>query len=63
MLGYEDDGRLTSAAAGAAITAPAMSRSATRKATSPIVGRADDVFKAADYRISPFELESAADRA
>ena len=23
------------------------------------VGRADDVFKAADYRISPFELESA----
>src|SRR5438034_9949084 len=23
------------------------------------VGRADDVFKASDYRISPFELESA----
>ncbi len=23
------------------------------------VGRADDVFKAADYRVSPFELESA----
>jgi len=24
------------------------------------VGRADDVFKASDYRISPFELESRA---
>jgi acetyl-CoA synthetase len=23
------------------------------------IGRADDVFKASDYRISPFELESA----
>ncbi len=27
------------------------------------VGRTDDVFKASDYRISPFELESRADRA
>ena len=35
-------------------------RSATPTATSPYVGRADDVFKASDYRISPFELESVA---
>ena len=27
------------------------------------VGRADDVFKSSDYRISPFELESVLDRA
>ena len=27
------------------------------------VGRADDVFKSSDYRISPFELESISDRA
>ena len=32
---------------------------ATPRATSPTSGRADDVFKSSDYRISPFELESA----
>ena len=34
-------------------------RAATPTATSPTSGRADDVFKSSDYRISPFELESA----
>ena len=30
----------------------------TRKGYITYVGRTDDVFKASDYRISPFELES-----
>ena len=42
----------------AATTARATSRRATPTATSPTSGAADDVFKASDYRISPFELES-----
>jgi acetyl-CoA synthetase len=58
MLGYED---------GAGNTAEVMrggyyhtSDVATRDADGYYthVGRADDVFKASDYRISPFELES-----
>ena len=58
MVGYEDDPELT---------AQAMRDDryhtgdvATRDAEGYItyVGRADDVFKASDYRISPFELES-----
>ena len=36
---------------------------ATRDGYITYVGRADDVFKASDYRISPFELESRRDRA
>ena len=43
---------------GAATTTPATSPPPTRTATSPTSGRTDDVFKASDYRISPFELES-----
>ncbi len=35
-----------------------MSPAATRDGYLTYVGRADDVFKASDYRISPFELES-----
>ena len=42
----------------ATIIAPATSRRATPTATSPMIGRADDVFKSSDYRLSPFELES-----
>jgi acetyl-CoA synthetase len=58
MPGYEDD-----PARSAAIMAGGRYRTgdvAVRDAEGYItfVGRADDVFKAADYRISPFELES-----
>ena len=42
----------------AATTTPATSAAATRDGYITYVGRADDVFKASDYRISPFELES-----
>ena len=62
MRGYQnDDG--TFAPLGVdrqpAAIAPATSARAMRTATITYVGRADDVFKASDYRISPFELESA----
>ncbi len=58
MLGYKDD-----AAKTAEVTAGGYYRTgdvAMRDADGYItyVGRADDVFKASDYRISPFELES-----
>ncbi len=58
MLGYKDD-----AARTAEVTAGGYYRTgdvAMRDADGYItyVGRADDVFKASDYRISPFELES-----
>ena len=57
MRGYQqDDGSV------ATLTGPAYRTGdvATRDAESyfTYVGRADDVFKASDYRISPFELES-----
>ena len=39
-------------------TAPATSPSWTTEGYYTFVGRADDVFKSSDYRISPFELES-----
>jgi acetyl-CoA synthetase len=58
MLGYKDDPDKT-----AQVTAGGYYRTgdvAMRDADGYItyVGRADDVFKASDYRISPFELES-----
>ncbi|MFO1129622.1 MAG: AMP-binding protein [Rhodospirillales bacterium] len=58
MLGYMDDPDKT-----AQVTAGGYYRTgdvAMRDADGYItyVGRADDVFKASDYRISPFELES-----
>ena len=43
---------------GASI-APATSRARDAEGFITYVGRADDVFKSSDYRISPFELESA----
>jgi acetyl-CoA synthetase len=58
MLGYQDDGQKTSEAMrdGHYHTGDVASRDADGYIT--YVGRADDVFKASDYRISPFELES-----
>jgi len=58
MLGYQDDDEKTSEAMrdGHYHTGDVASRDAEGYIT--YVGRADDVFKASDYRISPFELES-----
>ena len=59
MEGYLDDPELTEkvTAHGHYHTGDVASRDAEGYLT--YVGRADDVFKASDYRISPFELESA----
>jgi acetyl-CoA synthetase len=58
MVGYRDDARRTGEAlrGGVYHTGDVASRDADGYIT--YVGRADDVFKASDYRISPFELES-----
>ena len=59
MAGYDGDAEKTQAALGGAYYR--TSDVAKRDADGYLwyVGRADDVFKASDYRISPFELESA----
>ena len=58
MPGYqEDDGNVAPLAGNYYRTGDVMSQDADGYLT--FVGRADDVFKASDYRISPFELESA----
>jgi len=59
MLGYKDDPAKTAdlMRAGHYHCGDVASRDAEGYIT--YVGRADDVFKASDYRISPFELESA----
>jgi acetyl-CoA synthetase len=58
MVGYRDDAERTGEAmrGGVYHTGDVASRDADGFIT--YVGRADDVFKASDYRISPFELES-----
>jgi acetyl-CoA synthetase len=58
MTGYRDDAALDAEAmrGGRYHTGDVASRDADGYVT--YVGRADDVFKASDYRISPFELES-----
>lgn len=58
MAGYQDDPERTAEAfrSGAYRTGDVASRD--QDGYYWYVGRADDVFKAADYRISPFELES-----
>jgi acetyl-CoA synthetase len=58
MVGYRDDhDRNTDAMRGGAYhTGDVAQRDADGYIT--YVGRSDDVFKASDYRISPFELES-----
>jgi acetyl-CoA synthetase len=58
MPGYqEDDGTIPPLEGKVHRTGDVMSRDADGYLT--FVGRGDDVFKASDYRISPFELESA----
>ncbi|MES2101101.1 MAG: AMP-binding protein, partial [Pseudomonadota bacterium] len=59
MDGYQDDAAKTDQAmrGGLYRTGDVATRDAEGYIT--FVGRADDVFKASDYRISPFELESA----
>ncbi|MDE2332937.1 MAG: AMP-binding protein [Rhodospirillales bacterium] len=57
MLGYQDDaGNIEKLEGTIYRTGDVVSRDADGYIT--YVGRADDVFKASDYRISPFELES-----
>jgi acetyl-CoA synthetase len=58
MTGYRDAGELTGAATSGAFyrTGDVASRDADGYFTC--VGRTDDLFKASDYLISPFELES-----
>ena len=58
MPGYQgDDGKLIPIAPPVYRTGDVVQRDAEGYLT--FVGRADDVFKASDYRISPFEVESA----
>ncbi|MEU9027418.1 AMP-binding protein [Streptomyces sp. NPDC048383] len=59
MTGYRDDPRRTAEAMADGLyrTGDIAARDADGYLT--YVGRADDVFKASDYKISPFELESA----
>jgi acetyl-CoA synthetase len=58
MRGYqEDDGSFRKLGDGAYRTGDVSVKDADGYFT--YIGRADDVFKASDYRISPFELESA----
>jgi acetyl-CoA synthetase len=59
MQGYQDSAAKTAEAMrdGLYRTGDVATRDAQGYIT--FVGRADDVFKASDYRISPFELESA----
>ncbi len=58
MAGYRDDPERAAAAMreGYYHTGDVASRDADGYIT--YIGRTDDVFKASDYRISPFELES-----
>ncbi|MFO0616676.1 MAG: AMP-binding protein [Polyangiaceae bacterium] len=58
MQGYDDDELMAHATRGDHYrTGDVVARDADGYLT--YVGRADDVFKSSDYRISPFELESA----
>ncbi|HET7594240.1 MAG TPA: AMP-binding protein [Stellaceae bacterium] len=58
MQGYQgDDGSVAALAGKVYRTGDVAARDGDGYLT--YVGRADDVFKASDYRISPFELESA----
>ena len=59
MTGYRDDAEPHAPRrCAAASTTPATWPRCDEDGYITYVGRADDVFKASDYRISPFELES-----
>ncbi|MCR6631964.1 MAG: AMP-binding protein [Magnetospirillum sp.] len=59
MLGYKDDPEKTASLMRAGHYHCGDVASIDANGYITYVGRADDVFKASDYRISPFELESA----
>ncbi len=59
MLGYKDDPEKTASLMRAGHYHCGDVASIDKDGYITYVGRADDVFKASDYRISPFELESA----
>ncbi len=59
MAGYLDSAERTQAALGGDYYRTADVASCDQDGYYWYVGRADDVFKSSDYRISPFELESA----
>ena len=58
MVGYRDDEGRTSEAMRDGVYHTGDVAVADERGYITYVGRADDVFKASDYRISPFELES-----
>jgi acetyl-CoA synthetase len=58
MVGYADDEERTSAAFAGGYYHTGDVGSVDERGYITYVGRTDDVFKASDYRISPFELES-----
>jgi acetyl-CoA synthetase len=58
MAGYSGDAAKTAEAMHAGYFHTGDIASSDKTGTLIYVGRADDVFKASDYRISPFELES-----
>ncbi|ATY12528.1 AMP-dependent synthetase [Amycolatopsis sp. AA4] len=58
MAGYADDDERTSAAFANGYYHTGDVGSIDERGYLTYVGRTDDVFKASDYRISPFELES-----
>ena len=59
MAGYAGDAERTRAALGGSHYGTADVASRDAEGYYWYVGRTDDVFKSSDYRISPFELESA----
>jgi acetyl-CoA synthetase len=59
MTGYRDDDTRTADAMSGGFYHTGDVASADEDGYITYVGRSDDVFKASDYRISPFELESA----
>jgi acetyl-CoA synthetase len=58
MVGYRDDPERTAEATRGGFYRTGDVASVDADGYITYVGRADDVFKASDYRISPFELES-----
>ncbi len=59
MVGYIDDAERTAAATAGGYYRTGDEASRDSNGYYHYVGRGDDVFKSSDYRISPFELESA----